>query len=309
MKLPATRMARRAQVQYGLITLQQAEDCGVSAFALGRMVRAGRLERPHPGVYRIAGVPRTPDQALLAAVLAARGVASHRAAARLWGLGDWGEVELTVERPRHPRLVGAIVHRSMDLDWKYVTRRRGVVVTNPMRTLVDLGAVDEVKDHHVADALERALLTRVTSIVAIERVLDDVARRGRAGAGVIRRVLDERALGRARPDGLLEARMARVLREHGLPSPHFQFYVRHRGRFVARVDFAYPDLRLALEVDGFEVHGTPKALQHDLERQNRLVAAGWTVLRFTWLDVVQRPEWVAAQVAQVASALRGRAIA
>jgi very-short-patch-repair endonuclease len=37
-----------------------------------------------------------------------------------------------------------------------------------------------------------------------------------------------------------------------------------------------------------------------------LVAAGWTVLRFTWLDVVRRPDWV---VVQVNAVLRGRAIA
>lgn len=296
---------KRAAAQHALITRDQAIACGCSGDWLERSVRRGGLDRPHPGVYRVAGAPQTIDQALLAAVLASGGVASHRAAGRLWGLGDWDEVEVTVERPRHPRLAGVVVHRSGDLDLKYVTHRRGIAVTNPMRTLVDLGAVKEVK-HDVGDALERALLARVCSVVAIERVLDDVARRGRAGAGVIRGVLDERALGRARPDGLLEARMARILREHGLPTPHFQYTVRQRGRFVARVDFAYPDVLLALEVDGFEVHGTPAALQRDLARQNVLVALGWRVLRFTWLDVVRRPKWVAGHVDQM---IRGRAIA
>lgn len=170
-----------------------------------------------------------------------------------------------------------------------------------------MGAV--VDDRQVADALERALIARVCSVLAVERALDDVARRGRRGAGVIRRVLDERALGRARPDGLLEARTARVLREGGLPSPAFQHEVRVRGRLVARVDFAWPDMRVAVEVDGFEVHATPRAMQADLERQNRFVAAGWTVVRFTWLDVVRRPEWVAAQIAAVLRSRAARAAA
>lgn len=307
MATAATRVARRARAQHGLITYYQLLDCGISAATIADWTASGRLERVHPRVYRLAGSPQTWEQGAMAAVLCTGGVASHRTAARFWALGDYLDIEVTVPRTRRGSTTGGFeVHRSRDLDPKYVTVRRGIAVTNPMRTLVDLGAVKEVKDEHVADALERALLARVCSVVAIERVLDDVARRGRAGAGVIRRVLDERALGRARPDGLLEARMARILREHGLPTPHFQYNVRNRGRFVARVDFAYPDVLLALEVDGFEVHGTPKALQHDLARQNVLVALGWRVLRFTWLDVVRRPEWVAGHVDQM---LRGRAIA
>lgn len=54
------------------------------------------------------------------------------------------------------------------------------------------------------------------------------------------------------------------------------------------MDFAYPDLRLAIEVDGFNSHGTQAPWQDDLDRQNDLVIAGLRVLRFTWYDVVQR---------------------
>ena len=302
--LPATKLARRAAAQHGLITRDQAVACGLSEDWLERSTLRGRFDRVHPGVYAVGGAPPTWEHRVLAAVLACDGVASHRSAGRLWGLGDWDHVETTVLRPRHPRLRRVVVHRTMDLDQRHTTRRLGIPVTNPMRTLVDLGAV--VSEAQVADAVERALIARVCSATAIERTLDDVARRGRRGAGVIRRVMDERALGHARPDGLLEARMARLLRERGLPAPHFQFHVRRHGRLIARVDFAYPDIRLAIEVDGFEVFGTPSAFQHDVERQNRLVAAGWTVLRFTWRDVVSRPDWVVAQITEL---LRDRACA
>lgn len=121
--------------------------------------------------------------------------------------------------------------------------------------------------------------------------------RGRAGAAVLRAVLDDRALGATRPDGLLEPHMARLLRDENLPPAHFQYGVRAGdGRFLARIDFAYPDRLLAIEVDGHEAHATPAALQRDLERQNALVALGWTVLRFTWSDVVRRPRRVAGDV-------------
>lgn len=291
------RIAARARTQHGLIERRQALALGTSDRMLDTWVEQGRLERLHAGVYRLAGVPPSWEQSVMAAVLAAGGVASHGAAARLWGIFDTDVVEVTVARTHRCVAAGVVTHRSRDLSPRHVTRRRGIPVTNPMRTLVDLGAVDRWA---VGDALERAVVARICSVVAVERVLDDVARKGRRGAGVLRRVLDERALGRARPDGLLEARFARVLREGSLPAPVFQYRV---GRY--RVDFAYPELRIAIEVDGFEVHGTPAALQADLERQNTLVAAGWTVLRFTWRDVVRRPAWVAAQVA----ALLGQRVA
>jgi very-short-patch-repair endonuclease len=294
----AQKVAARAAAQHGLITYAQGMRCGLAEDALRRWAQAGRAERVRAGVYRLSGAPDTWEQRLLALALSTGGVASHRAAARLWGLGDWPELEVTVRGAGRRRGRGE-VHRSADLAERHVTVRGGIPVTHPMRTLVDLGAV--LGRPAVEDALEQALIARVCSVVAVERVLDDVACKGRAGAGVIRAVLDERALGRARPDGLVEARMARLLREHGLPEPRFQYRV---GRF--KLDFAYPEVRLALEVDGFEAHGSPRAMQHDLERQNRLVNLGWTVLRFTWLDVVQRPEWVAATVAL---ALAGRASA
>jgi very-short-patch-repair endonuclease len=69
-----------------------------------------------------------------------------------------------------------------------------------------------------------------------------------------------------------------------------------QDRFVARVDFAYPDRRLAIEVDGYELRASPAAMQSDLDRQNALVREGWTVLRFTWADVVRRPARVAELV-------------
>lgn len=282
------QVAARARTQHGLVERKQALALGVSDDMLDDWAEGGRLERVHAGVYRMAGAPRSWEQDVMAGVLAASGVASHGTAARLWDLYDTDVIEVTVARNNRCVAEGVVTHRSRDLSPKHVTRRQGIPVTNPMRTLVDLGAVDTWA---VGDALERAVIARVCGIVAVERVLDDVARKGRRGAGVLRRVLDDRALGQARPDGLLEARFARLLREHGLPQAVFQHRV---GRH--RVDFAYPELMIAVEVDGFEVHGTPTALQADLERQNRLVSAGWTVLRFTWRDVVRRPTWVAQQV-------------
>lgn len=224
-------------------------------------------------------------------------VASHRSAGRLWRLTDEGDdtVEITVPRAHNPKLDGVVVHRSRDLVAGHTIRWRHIPVTKPARVIVDLGAV--LPRDQVEDALDRALTRRLISIAGVEWMLNEVARPGRNGAGVAGRILDERALGRAPADGQLEPRMARLLRKANLPPAVYHHVVRDgRGRFLAEVDFAYPELRLAIEVDGFEVHGTPRAMGRDFVRQNGLVPHRWTVLRFTWDQVKHQPDYVAASI-------------
>jgi very-short-patch-repair endonuclease len=68
------------------------------------------------------------------------------------------------------------------------------------------------------------------------------------------------------------------------------------GSCFARLDMAWPSRRLAVEADGRERHDKPEALYRDRRRQNDVELAGWTVLRFTWNDVMRHPNWVVAQV-------------
>ena len=287
---------RVATLQRGLLTREQAVAILGNRRA-ERWVTDGRLVGIHPTVYRLAGSPNTWEQQLLAAVLAAGGsaLASHRAAARLWGLLEEAPVEISVPRPRLPRLRGVIVHRSRDVHLAHKKLRSGIPTTTPMRALVDLGAV--MPEWHVRDALERGLTARLYSMAAVEWALTEVARKGRQGGGVLRRILDQRALGSSPADGLLESRFARICQVFGLPMPLFQFPF---GKY--RIDFAYPELMIAIEVDGWETHSSPAALASDLARQNALVMAGWTLLRFTWHDVIKRPDYVASQIRAVLGA-------
>ena len=113
----------------------------------------------------------------------------------------------------------------------------------------------------------------------------------------MRGVLDQRALQAGVPDGLLEPRMARLLKRHGLPLPKFQHNVHSAaGKWLARVDFAYPELRIAIEVDGWAAHASARRLDADLSRQNKLILEGWLVLRFSWKAVVLRPGEVATAI-------------
>jgi very-short-patch-repair endonuclease len=68
------------------------------------------------------------------------------------------------------------------------------------------------------------------------------------------------------------------------------------GRLFARADLAYPRERLLIELDGWSAHGTRRAFHADRRRQNSLVLAGWTLLRFTWADVAESPAAVIATV-------------
>jgi very-short-patch-repair endonuclease len=294
------RLAELAATQHAVVGRDQALALGMSGPTLSRRLADGRLERLLPRVYVVAGSPPSWHQRLMGACLAAGpgAASSHRAAGRLWGLLQGEQpLEVTVPHRRAPRLKHVAVHRSTDLTPEQTTRRRRIPVTNPVRTMVDLGHV--LGPAEVEEALDRGLVAGLFTTVTVEALLGQLARCGRSGCGVLRRVLDDRALGDRRPDGLLEGRMARLLEDAQLPPAVFQHVVRTPdGVFVARVDFAYPNIRLAIEVDGWESHGTRRAFQADRDRQNELVALGWTVLRFTWHDVVRRPSVVATHLAR-----------
>jgi hypothetical protein len=287
-------VAAIAATQHGAVTRAQAIAAGASKAALRWAISIGELVEVAPTVYVVAGAPRTWKQQLMVAVLDAGPGAcvSHRAAAVLHGVARLGAplvVEITSPRTRTHRLAGVVVHRLLDLSDEHVMLIDGIPVTGPLRTLVDLGAVES--RFEVREAVERALSMRLVTIGGLEWAVTHHSRRGRCGVGVLRWVLDERAIGRSMPDSVVEARTARVFRRYGLPMPEFQFEVRHGGLFVARVDFAYPDIREAFEINGWSPHSSQT--ESDYDRQHRLKAASWGVTNFTYWHVVRRPKYLA----------------
>jgi very-short-patch-repair endonuclease len=300
-------LRKLAPRHFAVFSLEQAAACGVSKHALGRAVKQGICLRLHAGVFAFAGAPGSWEQSVMAACLAVgKGtVASHRSAARIWRLIGPADpvVEISVPRERNPQPRKVRVHRMADLVPEHTTVRPQLPVTNPLRTIVDLAAV--LAADEVEDAIDTGLAwPSLFSIAAIEAIRVDLARRGRAGVGVLGNILEERALGEAVSDSRLESRMARLLRRAGLPAAVSHYVIRTPGGVsLAEVDFAYPELRLAIEVDGFAVHGTPRAMAKDFVRQNGLVPYGWHVLRFTWRQVVREPELVARAIAEARAGL------
>jgi very-short-patch-repair endonuclease len=116
------------------------------------------------------------------------------------------------------------------------------------------------------------------------------AGRGAARARRVLPVADERA------ESPMESVLRWVLLEAGLPSPVLQHPVRNgAGVFLGRADLAWPDRKVLVEFDG-DVHRDRSVFVADLRRQNRLMAAGWTILRFSSADVVGHPDRVVAEV-------------
>lgn len=307
MALPAAAIDL-LRVQHGLITRRQALAAGCTPRQIERLVGNGTFEVAHAGLYRAAASTVTRQQALLFPCLATGdGVLSHRTAAELAGgrLPDYDRtelVELTVRRERLWHLPGTMFHRSRDLTAAQITRIDGLPVTTPTRTLVDLGQV--VGWTTVRSTFDQFRIAGLVTFESTRAALALHSRKGRRGCGALRRVIDEWGPVDAPVESVLEAALLRLCRDHDLPLPTAQVEVRVGGR-TRRLDFAYPDLRLAIEVDGYATHATTERFEDDRARRNELMLAGWTVLHFTWTMVVHDPAGVARQIrAALAGATR-----
>lgn len=287
------RLLRR---QLGLITREQARAIGFSSSAIGRMIGRGEWIRVFPGVFLRAGTTMTWHTKLLAACLAAGGVASHRSAAVLWHLSTVraGPIEITCPRHRRARLAGVRVHESTDLELAGTTTRDGIPVTGIARTLLDLGAV--VGPDRVLLGIDDARRQKLVEWPALYQTLVRHSRRGRNGCGPFRAILDVRYGDKRVPDSDFERMVQTLLADAGLPEPELQVEVRtDAGEFVARVDLAYPTWKIAIELDG-RGHITDAAFESDPIRRNRLELEGWLVLDFTWRYYVERPADLVADI-------------
>jgi very-short-patch-repair endonuclease len=113
---------------------------------------------------------------------------------------------------------------------------------------------------------------------------------------VLRRLLDARDGMSVLPNSPLESRFFELLSSSNLPSPELQHVVVDRGAFVARLDFAWPDVRFAVEMDGYSFHSDIRSFARDRERGNDLTLLGWKVVRGTWDDAENDPEGLMLRV-------------
>ncbi len=221
-------------------------------------------------------------------------VASHATAAALWGL----EIPLQDRSDRRVDVIVPMASRSESrrdrrvhrtpLPDEDVTRRGAVPVTTPERTWRDLAGVLHLP---ALLAVTDQLLARWVSREQLARQLQGrPTGRGSARARAVLPVADPRA------ESPMESVVRWLLHEAGLPAPVLQYVVRDgAGRPLGQADFAWPDRKVLVEFDG-DVHRERDVFVNDLRRQNQLIAAGWTVLRFTSADVLGRPDEVLAEI-------------
>jgi very-short-patch-repair endonuclease len=283
-----------ASRQSGVIRRGQLLMSGLSSEQVERLRRSRMLiSTAHAGVYRAAGAPRTAASQAWTAVLGARAVLSYVSAAAWWDLPVEQDGRIHVTRRARQKFAThklIRIHRTL-LVPEAVTTRFGLRITTRTETLLDcLGWLPVPAARNL---LDRAFQQGWLAPRDLDRRLDEQP--GRWG----NRQLAELARD-CRPgvEAESERRLQRLLEQAGIRGWVANHPVRVGGhRF--RPDIAFPDVRLAVEVDGWAYHRTKEQRDSDVERDNLLMLAGWRVLRFTWEDVRDRPEYILATIRSV----------
>jgi very-short-patch-repair endonuclease len=263
--------------QRNAISATQLDAAGVSRTERRRLLQQGVLHAAGRGVFIIGDAEAGWGTQLWCAVLAGGpdAVAFRRFAAAWWGMdgADAGIIEVAVPPGRQSRV--AHVHRVTPLPQSDLGTHLGLPLTTVGRTLADLGVV--VGPEIVERSLEWALRNGYASLESLRAIVDT-----RSGIGVRRLagVLGTRPPGAPPTESDAETLFVQLVRQGGLPDPIRQYRLRLRGRLV-RLDFAWPVLRLAVEIDGAATHGRDE-LPADLRRQNRILLDGWFILRYPW---------------------------
>ena len=284
--------------QYAVASMEQLNTLGLSASIVSRRVATGRLHRIHQGVYALVDSSLlTREGRWLAAVLACGpgAVLSHRSAAALLQLRPTapGSVDVITIGRRGRSRPGITVHRG-PLDPTDVTTIRAIPCTTIARTAVDLA---EVLDRRgVERFLEQAEVQHGFDLVALKSQL--TRHPTRRGAPVVAGILSELAEPRLTRSEL-EERFLALVRQARLPVPEVNPRISLPDASVIEVDFLFRTARLIVETDGRATHATRRAFEQDRRRDQLLRLSGWTVIRFTYNQVVNRPDEVVATLARL----------
>ncbi len=289
--------ARLLARQAGLITRSQALGIGMARTTITRRLTTKHWHSVYPGVYR--HVAATVDDLLMvhAAVLwlGPEAVVSGSWAAWLHQLRSepTGPVSMTVPRSASQRRHLHLLLRRRDLDPGDVVSVRGLRVTSRPLTALENTVLCDGRD-----VFDRAL----QRFVSVPQLDDSLSRlRGATGAVAARAALATARDGTVSPP---ERKLAAALRRAGLTQLRAGVRVKVGDR-LCWLDFGAVALRLAVEVDGVRVHSDPTVFAADRERQNALILAGWTVLRFTPQQIDGDLPGVLAQISRAIETLGG----
>jgi very-short-patch-repair endonuclease len=265
----------------------------VSSRTIDHLLARGLLHREHAGVYAVLQTAPVALSRESAALLASgeRAVLSHTSAAALWGLIPErdGPVEVTVAcRGTGRSRPGINLHRSASLLRRDVRIHRGLPVTSPAWTLLDLAACLDSRSYE--RAFDEALVVRR---LVRRNQLADVQRRanGRRGAALMRALL-ERRRGSRITHSEAERLCLEIIRKAELPEPRTQVRI---GQYT--VDLLWPDHGVAFEIDGYQFHVSRFAFDRDREKDTALKAAGVDPNRLSRDQIVFKPYFAIAAIA------------
>jgi very-short-patch-repair endonuclease len=223
-------------------------------------------------------------------------VLSHDSAAAVWGLTAAPCFVVVTMMGRHARSQpGLQLHQVDALDIRDVCLHHGFPVTAPARTLIDCAASGLPLDRLLNEARALKLVKDAEIHAAMERCPR------RKGVRALRALLAaEKDTGFTRSEA--ERRLKRLVKEAGLDLPIFNTHVEG-----VEADAYWRRQRLVVEVDGVRFHGHYRAFERDRAKANRLIAAGYVVLRFTWAQLTGRPVLVIATIARTLGRLEAQA--
>jgi very-short-patch-repair endonuclease len=260
-------VGRIAGRQHGVVTAAQLAEAGIDKDGMAWRVRTGRLHRLHRGVYAVGHRSLSWRGRWLAAVLAAGdgAVLSHTSAAALWQFlrPIPGSVHVTVGAGvRRKSRPGLQIHRSRTFTPHDITRRHGIALTTPARTIEDIRSA--VGPYLFRRALRQAELAghRVPHLGAVKRTRSD-----------------------------LELLFLSLCDDHALPRPLVNRRV--HGHLV---DFFFPDHRLVVETDSWEYHRGSVAMEDDHARDLELRLHGIETRRYTGDQLETEPKAVATDL-------------
>ena len=283
------QVLRRMKQQHGLVSRAQARAEGMTARQIERRIGSGHWVRELRGVYRHAAMPATPLSRMLAAWMAFGGLASHRSAAALHRIDGYqlNVVELSVTPGSNREVEGVRFHQSTQLDLARPVVREGILTTGRARTVLDVAAI--VPRKRLDRTIDAVLRDGQLRLRDLWEVLASHARRGRPGCAALKASLQDRFGGEPVPLSEWSRMVAGLLADEGLDYPALEHCVHDAcGAFVAQVDLAYPEHRVAIELDSARWHDNRESFVEDRRRRNEITLAGWDVLNFTWDDYVNR---------------------
>lgn len=285
-------------MQAGQIHRDQLRGLGLSDDAIGRRARAGRLHLVLPSVFSL-GHRRGDRPALLHAAVLSCGdgaALSYRAAAAHLDICSpyGGLIEVTVPAQIRPRPGLRVVRSRLPAD--EIVLHEDLPTTSSMRTLFDLASV--LPDRLLRRAAKEVEIHGPPDVYSLADLLERHPRS--PGAGHLRaliRIGEEPAtvIPSDADDLFIE-----LIRDAGLELPSHRYGIPLPDGWV-EVDFAWPDLRVAVECDS-SFHEGDFALDVDRDRDQGLIAAGWRVFRVTWSQLKRDPERVLRRLSKVLAA-------